>query len=97
MKIPSFQIHKCITAASVLAASSMGDPIPTTKQAVYPVDDYANTGPAYTFQYGVADEYSGSNYAQNESRDPSGTTYGEYRVALPDGRTQVRLLKHLTY
>merc|ERR1712168_832403 len=44
--------------------------------------------PVYAFEYGVADEYSGANFGQNEARDGY-TTNGEYRVALPDGRTQV--------
>merc|ERR1711970_1264209 len=46
-------------------------------------------GPAvYAFEYGVADEYSGANFGQNEARDGYSTN-GQYRVALPDGRTQV--------
>ena len=75
----------------MLAASSMGDSVPVSKVSAVPSHskDLANTGPAYTFQYGVDDEYSGSRFGQNESRDPAGSTYGEYRVALPDGRTQV--------
>merc|ERR1711962_1933014 len=44
--------------------------------------------PVYSYQYGVADDYSGANFDQNESRDGYATT-GSYRVALPDGRTQV--------
>merc|ERR1711881_760481 len=49
----------------------------------------AYDGPAvYTYGYAVADDYSGANYAQNENRDGYATT-GEYRVALPDGRTQI--------
>merc|ERR1712111_327349 len=42
----------------------------------------------YAYEYGVADEYSGANFAQNEKRDGY-STLGEYRVALPDGRTQI--------
>merc|ERR1719315_388250 len=44
--------------------------------------------PVYAFEYGVADEYSGANFGQNEARDGYSTN-GQYRVALPDGRTQV--------
>merc|ERR1711931_599638 len=44
--------------------------------------------PVYSFEYGVADEYSGANFGQNEARDGYSTN-GQYRVALPDGRTQV--------
>merc|ERR1712106_230296 len=44
--------------------------------------------PVYAYQYGVSDDYSGANFAQNEQRDGYSTS-GSYRVALPDGRTQV--------
>ena len=43
---------------------------------------------AYQYQYGVEDSYSGVNFGQNEARDGYATN-GEYRVALPDGRTQI--------
>merc|ERR1712038_491590 len=42
----------------------------------------------YAYQYGVSDDYSGANFAQEEQRDGYSTS-GTYRVALPDGRTQV--------
>merc|ERR1711887_265222 len=42
----------------------------------------------YAYQYGVADDYSGAQFGQDEKRDGYSTT-GSYRVALPDGRTQV--------
>merc|ERR1719291_172315 len=42
----------------------------------------------YSYQYGVHDDYSGANFAQNENRDGYATS-GSYRVALPDGRTQI--------
>merc|ERR1712060_711790 len=42
----------------------------------------------YQYGYAVADDYSGANFAQNEKRDGYATS-GEYRVALPDGRTQI--------
>merc|ERR1711936_1268470 len=44
--------------------------------------------PVYGFEYAVADDYSHANFAANEARDGYKTT-GSYRVALPDGRTQV--------
>ena len=42
----------------------------------------------YAFEYGVHDEYSGTNFGQNEKRDGYATS-GSYTVLLPDGRTQV--------
>ena len=51
---------------------------------------YADTPPAYDFGYGVqGDAYTGSaSFGHNENRNGY-TTNGEYRVVLPDGRTQV--------
>merc|ERR1711935_930211 len=49
----------------------------------------AYDGPAvYQYGYAVADDYSGAAFSQSENRDGYATS-GEYRVALPDGRTQV--------
>merc|ERR1712243_116191 len=49
---------------------------------------YADTPPVYGYEYGVQDEYSGVNFGQNEKRDGYSTS-GQYRVLLPDGRTQI--------
>merc|ERR1712168_236129 len=57
-------------------------PAPAYKEPSY-------DGPAvYQYGYAVADDYSGANFAANENRDGY-ATQGEYRVALPDGRTQI--------
>merc|ERR1712088_1199678 len=49
----------------------------------------AYDGPAvYGYEYAVADDYSKANFGANEARDGYKTS-GSYRVALPDGRTQV--------
>ncbi len=53
-----------------------------------PAPIYADVPPAYDYGYAVNDGYSGANFAANENRNGY-TTNGEYRVALPDGRTQV--------
>merc|ERR1712055_944089 len=42
----------------------------------------------YTYQYNVADDYSGSNFQATESDDGTGVRDGSYSVALPDGRVQ---------
>ena len=44
--------------------------------------------PVYKYGYAVADDYTGASFQQNENRDGYATA-GEYRVALPDGRTQI--------
>merc|ERR1719486_876273 len=66
-------------------------PAPAYKPA-HPAPAYhepAYDGPAvYQYAYAVADDYSGANFGQNEARDGYATN-GEYRVNLPDGRTQI--------
>merc|ERR1712127_769415 len=42
----------------------------------------------YTYNYGVADEYSGAAFSQSESNDGTGVAQGSYSVNLPDGRIQ---------
>merc|ERR1711997_1352249 len=42
----------------------------------------------YNFQYGVHDEYRGTNFNAGETADGHGNVKGSYSVALPDGRTQ---------
>merc|ERR1711892_883696 len=42
----------------------------------------------YTYQYGVADDYSKANFQKAESQDAGGNVQGEYTIALPDGRIQ---------
>ncbi|CAB4061765.1 unnamed protein product [Lepeophtheirus salmonis] len=42
----------------------------------------------YSFQYGVSDQYTGTNYKAVETQDDKGTVLGSYVVNLPDGRTQ---------
>merc|ERR1712106_909597 len=59
----------------------------TCAAAQYASPDLAEP-PVYAYQYGVSDDYSGASFAQNEQRDGYSTS-GSYRVALPDGRTQV--------
>merc|ERR1711881_233752 len=42
----------------------------------------------YTYSYGVADDYSNSNFNAAETADANGVVGGSYSVNLPDGRTQ---------
>ncbi|XP_060520389.1 pro-resilin-like [Cylas formicarius] len=52
-------------------------------------DGHGSTEPqAYEFGYRVKDDYSGSNFHQQEQSDGN-QVRGEYKVHLPDGRTQI--------
>merc|ERR1712183_865297 len=69
-------------------------------QSAYSLPQYAAPAPAYkavekplppqpyTYQYGVADDYSKANFRKAESQDEGGNVQGEYTIALPDGRIQ---------
>ena len=63
-------------------------PVYKPAPVAYKEPEYAATPAVYQYQYAVADDYSGADFAQTESRDGY-KTYGEYRVALPDGRVQI--------
>merc|ERR1739845_43426 len=56
------------------------------KPAPYHEPEFA--APVYGYEYAVVDDYRKATFAQNEARDGYKTS-GSYRVALPDGRTQV--------
>jgi hypothetical protein len=59
---------------------------PTPHVGGYQEPEYS-AAPVYHYNYGVHDDYSGACFQSNEDRD-NYATHGEYRVALPDGRTQ---------
>merc|ERR1719347_1607221 len=55
--------------------------------ASYNPGDLAEPSP-YNYQYAVADDYSGANFAQSEANDGTGAVSGSHSVNLPDGRIQ---------
>jgi len=61
--------------------------VATAPVAAAYVDPYYNDLAEYSFEYGVADSISGSQFGDQESRS-GGLTQGQYQVALPDGRVQ---------
>ena len=81
---------KAFVATLFLAATAYaaGPPAPYAAPHPAPYAAPADTPPVYAYEYAVADDYSGANFGQNEKRDGY-STLGEYRVALPDGRTQI--------
>ena len=64
---------------------------PAYKAPVYHAPAYkepAHEAPVYQYGYAATDDYSGVNFSANEQRDGYSTS-GEYRVNLPDCRTQI--------
>merc|ERR1712025_762721 len=77
-------------SALLAVAFAAGPPAPYHPAPAYgkgPAPNY-DTPAVYGYEYAVQDDYSGANFGQNEKRDGYSTS-GQYRVALPDGRTQI--------
>merc|ERR1719150_578854 len=78
-----------LLALASLAAVALATGPPA--YAPHPAPAYHPAAPEpaqpYAFQYGVADDYSGANFAASENSDAK-TTSGSYTVNLPDGRVQ---------
>merc|ERR1712200_184686 len=70
--------HHAVHAAPVVHAVAHAAPV---------VGDLAEVSP-YTYNYGVADDYSKAAFSQTESNDGTGVVEGSYQVNLPDGRVQ---------
>merc|ERR1712029_33234 len=49
---------------------------------------YKEVPKPYSYQYGVADDYSKANFQHTEAQDGNGNVSGQYVIALPDGRIQ---------
>ena len=76
---------------AVASAAPQYAPVPSYGPAPIPAygaePAYPDTVPAYNYNYGVSDSYSGANFGASEAREGYNTN-GEYHVALPDGRIQ---------
>ena len=84
-----------------MAVAVMGAPRPDSAPQYgpppsYPAPSYKEPGMPFDFAYAVKDDYKGVDFAHDESSDGH-VTSGSYRVALPDGRTQVSKKIHLYY
>merc|ERR1712037_457920 len=64
-------------------AHAVAHPVAHAVAEVYP-DEIS----PFTYQYAVADDYSGSNFQAAETDDGTAARTGSYSVALPDGRVQ---------
>ena len=70
----------------VLSLPAYPKEVPSSPGISY--DKPAHKGMPYNYNWAVADTEAGLNYGQEENSDGSVVT-GEYRVLLPDGRTQI--------
>ena len=53
----------------------------------YGHDEYEKPDP-FHFEYGVHDDHYYTDFSEHRKGDEAGNIYGEYQVALPDGRIQ---------
>ncbi|KZS21712.1 pro-resilin [Daphnia magna] len=73
----------------VFAAVAFAAELPYPKPSGYPAPSYDKQPlMPYNFGYTVKDDPTYNNFAHQETADTKAVT-GSYRVALPDGRTQI--------
>merc|ERR1739845_41280 len=68
-------------------AHAIARPVAVAHAPAYAAADLAEVSP-YSYNYAVADDYSGAAFSQAESNDGNGVVEGSYSVNLPDGRVQ---------
>merc|ERR1711970_1038368 len=81
-KMKSFAVFAAVLATAAAIPQAPYHPAPIHPSPV------PETPKPYAFEYGVEDSYSGAAFGQTETSDAKVVT-GNYRVALPDGRTQI--------
>merc|ERR1711955_138090 len=96
----SYTWASLLTTSYYIAMYQLLVPALLLAQSAYCLPQYAAPAPAYkavekplppqpyTYQYGVADDYSKANFQKAESQDEGGNVQGEYTIAQPDGRIQ---------
>merc|ERR1711922_50253 len=57
-------------------------------RAVAPAAAYDESPEPFTYEYAVADDYTGTAFNAGENQDAYGNVQGSYSVNLPDGRIQ---------
>ena len=84
-----FQVLVLSLVASAFADSvpQYGAPPPYHAPVVKYVEEKLPPQP-YAYEYGVADDYSHSNFKKSETQDAGGNVAGSFTIALPDGRIQ---------
>ena len=69
-----------IVSIATSLASSQYAPTPYVEEKLAPQP--------FSYEYGVADDYSKANFKKTETQDANGVVAGSYVIALPDGRIQ---------
>merc|ERR1712170_1320 len=93
-KIFSTNMHPCLAVLSRVLVTALSAPTYPKEVPSSPGISYDKPAPAhskgmpYNYNWAVADNDAGLNYGQEENSDGNVVT-GEYRVLLPDGRTQI--------
>ena len=85
--------HFQLVALALVAAVSADGQAPAYGVPAYhaPVVKYVEEmvpPQPYAYEYGVADDYSHSNFKKTETQDAGGNVAGSFTIALPDGRIQ---------
>merc|ERR1712212_207513 len=75
-------MYKVILASAIVAIAAAATPY-----AAKP-DPYDAAPEAFAYQYGVADDYSSTNFKKEGNQDEYGNVAGSLTIALPDGRIQ---------
>lgn len=77
-------------AAAAGTSSPSGETLVAGQRQTATEADEKQPARGYGFGYAVLDEYAGTDFGQWERREPGrdGAVTGQYRVRLPDGRTQ---------
>jgi len=60
----------------------------TTPSYHTPIKPYKKEAHPYSYEYGVSNDYTGTNFQENRSQNKEGVVTGSYSVLLPDGRLQ---------
>merc|ERR1739838_1045043 len=85
-------ISACILLVAVASTNARAEAEPEAQKPSYaPQPAALVVGPAkpYSFAYEVVDPAGGNAYGHRETSDGAGVVEGEYRVVLPDTRTQI--------
>jgi len=83
-----YQPHKPASPVKLVYTPSKPVYHAAPKALSYEPEPAYNIPAHYSYEYAVNDDYAKTYFSANEARDGYNTN-GEYRVALPDGRTQV--------